>query len=198
MEYDKSTTVPTNTPLETLPASNQHTAEQPRHQTSSNSSNNNNSSSNNNSDNETNQHIRVASKPDVDISVLGTPITFAFCGKTAPNRFLKAPMTERLCRWNDEGRGEDVVSSLFFLFSLSISSIKGLTVGRYPLMTVSCLARLALHCFQSTINPNLRLTSSLLTMFSLRHTEATRHQNTPSCTSAGARARSAQSSSATP
>lgn len=148
MEYDKTTTVPTNTPLETLPASNQHTAEQPRHQTSSNSSNNNNSSSNNNSDNETNQHIRVASKPDVDISVLGTPITFAFCGKTAPNRFLKAPMTERLCRWNDEGRGEDVVSSEFLSplpFLHDFLLIEGSTVGCWPLIVMSCLACLALH-----------------------------------------------------
>lgn len=36
-----------------------------------------------------------------NISVLSQPITFPFSGKTAPNRLLKAPMTERLCRWND-------------------------------------------------------------------------------------------------
>ncbi|KAL6250324.1 hypothetical protein RBB50_002625 [Rhinocladiella similis] len=42
----------------------------------------------------------------VDVSVLKEPITFAFSGRTAKNRFLKAPMTERLCRWNKEG--EDI------------------------------------------------------------------------------------------
>lgn len=105
MEYDKSTSTPDNTPLETLPASDKHTTEQPR---------DDNSTSNGNHEiTRESQHVRVASKPDVDISVLGTPITFPFCGKTAPNRFLKAPMTERLCRWNDEEKGEDVVSRLF-------------------------------------------------------------------------------------
>lgn len=40
--------------------------------------------------------------PIVDTSVLGEPITFPFSGRTAKNRFLKAPMTERLCHWNEE------------------------------------------------------------------------------------------------
>jgi hypothetical protein len=45
--------------------------------------------------------------PDVDVSVLKEPITLPFSGRTAKNRFLKAPMTERLCHWNKEG--EDIV-----------------------------------------------------------------------------------------
>lgn len=44
--------------------------------------------------------------PTVDVSALKEPITFAFSGRTAKNRFLKAPMTERLCHWNKEG--EDI------------------------------------------------------------------------------------------
>lgn len=51
-------------------------------------------------------HARIESNP-VDVSVLKEPITFAFSGRTAKNRFLKAPMTERLCKWNKEG--EDIV-----------------------------------------------------------------------------------------
>lgn len=43
---------------------------------------------------------------DVDISILKESITFAFSGRTAKNRFLKAPMTERLCHWNKDG--EDI------------------------------------------------------------------------------------------
>lgn len=38
--------------------------------------------------------------PRVDISPLADPITFPFSRRTAKNRFLKAPMTERVCRWN--------------------------------------------------------------------------------------------------
>ena len=53
-------------------------------------------------------HLRVDSQP-ADVSILGQPITFSFSGKTAPNRFLKAPMTERLCYWNKED--EDIVCS---------------------------------------------------------------------------------------
>ncbi|KAK3718156.1 hypothetical protein LTR37_005271 [Vermiconidia calcicola] len=41
--------------------------------------------------------------PEVDVSPLKESITFPFSGRTAKNRFLKAPMTERLCRWNKEG-----------------------------------------------------------------------------------------------
>jgi hypothetical protein len=43
----------------------------------------------------------------VNVSPLTEPITFEFSGRTAKNRFLKAPMTERLCHWNKEG--EDIV-----------------------------------------------------------------------------------------
>lgn len=43
---------------------------------------------------------------DVDVSPLKESITFPFSGRTAKNRFLKAPMTERLCHWNKEG--EDI------------------------------------------------------------------------------------------
>ncbi len=44
--------------------------------------------------------------PPLDVSALKEPITFAFSGRTAKNRFLKAPMTERLCHWNKDG--EDI------------------------------------------------------------------------------------------
>ena len=54
--------------------------------------------------------MRVESALGADISILAEPIAFEFSGKTAMNRFLKAPMTERLCRWNDEEKGEDIVS----------------------------------------------------------------------------------------
>ncbi|KAF2103929.1 FMN-linked oxidoreductase [Rhizodiscina lignyota] len=43
---------------------------------------------------------------EVDVSVLAEPLTFEFSGRTAKNRFLKAPMTERLCAWNKDG--EDI------------------------------------------------------------------------------------------
>ncbi|MBE7181282.1 MAG: NADH:flavin oxidoreductase/NADH oxidase family protein, partial [Terriglobus roseus] len=43
--------------------------------------------------------VRVSGSK-VDTSSLGESITFPFSGKTAKNRFLKAPMTERLCTWN--------------------------------------------------------------------------------------------------
>lgn len=46
----------------------------------------------------------------VDTNVLAEPITLPFSGRTAKNRFLKAPMTERLCHWNKEG--EDIVSDM--------------------------------------------------------------------------------------
>ena len=36
----------------------------------------------------------------IDPAPLGTPLHFAFSGKTAPNRFLKAAMTERLSSWD--------------------------------------------------------------------------------------------------
>lgn len=41
--------------------------------------------------------------PAVDTTALAQPITFPFSNRTAPNRFLKAPMTERLCHWNADG-----------------------------------------------------------------------------------------------
>ncbi|KXT02641.1 hypothetical protein AC578_1164 [Pseudocercospora eumusae] len=44
--------------------------------------------------------------PKVDVNVLKESITFPFSGRTAKNRFLKTPMTERLCKWNAEG--EDI------------------------------------------------------------------------------------------
>ena len=44
--------------------------------------------------------------PDVDVGPLKESLTFAFSGRTAKNRFLKAPMTERLCHWNKDG--EDI------------------------------------------------------------------------------------------
>lgn len=55
--------------------------------------------------------MRIDTDPvsDDELAVLANPITFEFSGKTAPNRFLKAPMTERLCLWNDEEKGQDEV-----------------------------------------------------------------------------------------
>ncbi|RVX67421.1 hypothetical protein B0A52_08774 [Exophiala mesophila] len=50
-------------------------------------------------------HARVPGEV-VDTSVLNEPITLPFSGRIAKNRFLKAPMTERLCQWNAEG--EDI------------------------------------------------------------------------------------------
>ncbi|KAF7187358.1 NADH-dependent flavin oxidoreductase nadA [Pseudocercospora fuligena] len=45
---------------------------------------------------------------DVDASPLGKPLNFEFSGRTAPNRFLKGAMTERISSWdpkNLEARG---------------------------------------------------------------------------------------------
>lgn len=45
---------------------------------------------------------------DVDAAPLGKPLKFEFSGKTAPNRFLKGAMTERISSWdpkNFEARG---------------------------------------------------------------------------------------------
>ena len=45
---------------------------------------------------------------NVDASPLGQPLDFVFSGKTAPNRFLKAAMTERISSWHPkdyEARG---------------------------------------------------------------------------------------------
>ena len=59
--------------------------------------------------------IRAESKP-ADLSVLKESVTFAFSGRTANNRLLKAPMTERLCHWNKEG--EDIVCMLSLRYSV--------------------------------------------------------------------------------
>jgi hypothetical protein len=50
----------------------------------------------------------------VDVSILKESITFPFSGRVAKNRFLKAPMTERLCSWNKEG--EDIVRATLLPF----------------------------------------------------------------------------------
>lgn len=45
---------------------------------------------------------------NVDASPLGKPLHFEFSGRTAPNRFLKAAMTERISSWdpkNFQARG---------------------------------------------------------------------------------------------
>lgn len=45
---------------------------------------------------------------DVDVSPLGKPLKFEFSGRTAPNRFLKGAMTERISSWDPkdlEARG---------------------------------------------------------------------------------------------
>ncbi|KAF4551541.1 NADH:flavin oxidoreductase/NADH oxidase-like protein 2 [Elsinoe fawcettii] len=52
-------------------------------------------------DDENRGRLRVAG-PRVNTAALGEPLTFAFSGRTTPNRFLKAPMTERLCTWNTD------------------------------------------------------------------------------------------------
>ncbi|KAL8805537.1 MAG: hypothetical protein Q9182_001906 [Xanthomendoza sp. 2 TL-2023] len=39
---------------------------------------------------------------NVDASPLGKPLEFPFSGKTAPNRFLKAAMTERISSWDPQ------------------------------------------------------------------------------------------------
>lgn len=54
--------------------------------------------------------LRLASEK-ADVSILREQVVFPFSGKVAPNRFLKAPMTERLCRWPDNHM-EDIVDSL--------------------------------------------------------------------------------------
>lgn len=37
-----------------------------------------------------------------DQALLASPITFHHAGISAPNRFLKSAMTERLCEWSEE------------------------------------------------------------------------------------------------
>jgi 2,4-dienoyl-CoA reductase-like NADH-dependent reductase (Old Yellow Enzyme family) len=41
-----------------------------------------------------------------DASPLAKPLHFEFSGKTAPNRFLKAAMTERLSTWDPKSNEE--------------------------------------------------------------------------------------------
>lgn len=43
------------------------------------------------------------------IDVLGDAIRLPFSGRVAKNRFLKAPMTERLCSWNVDS--DDIVGT---------------------------------------------------------------------------------------
>jgi hypothetical protein len=62
-------------------------------------------------------HLRAQSE-QVDVAILREPVTFAFSGRTAKNRLLKAPMTERLCYWSKEG--EDIVRILIVWSSISI------------------------------------------------------------------------------
>ncbi|KAL9079260.1 MAG: hypothetical protein Q9157_001831 [Trypethelium eluteriae] len=52
-----------------------------------------------------------------DPAPLKESITFPFSGRTAKNRFLKAPMTERLCLWNKEG--EDITTHSLLIPSQS-------------------------------------------------------------------------------
>lgn len=76
MEYDKSTTATRGSPE----------ARNYPHETTSNTNGG---------------RLRVKG-PEIDTSALQQPITFPFSGRTAKNRFLKAPMTERLCHWNKD------------------------------------------------------------------------------------------------
>ena len=59
---------------------------------------------------ESSAEMAVARLPSdkVDVSPLAKPLHYEFADRTAPNRFLKAAMTERLCSWdahNLEARG---------------------------------------------------------------------------------------------
>lgn len=66
---------------------------------------------------ETFKHESISSPPGrgtsrvkgeaVNTAALRESITFAFSKRTTKNRFMKAPMTERLCHWNKDG--EDIV-----------------------------------------------------------------------------------------
>ncbi|OJJ04317.1 hypothetical protein ASPVEDRAFT_43785 [Aspergillus versicolor CBS 583.65] len=40
----------------------------------------------------------------IDASALGRPLHFAFSGRTAPNRFLKGAMSERMASWSNDDR----------------------------------------------------------------------------------------------
>lgn len=47
---------------------------------------------------------RFPSRDGVDPSPLGQPLPFAFSGRTARTRLLKAAMTEKMCSWSDTDR----------------------------------------------------------------------------------------------
>ncbi|KAB5522878.1 hypothetical protein GE09DRAFT_494598 [Coniochaeta sp. 2T2.1] len=47
---------------------------------------------------------RFSCREGVDPSPLGQPLTFAFSGRTAKSRFLKAAMTEYMCSWSSTDR----------------------------------------------------------------------------------------------
>ncbi|KIW36734.1 uncharacterized protein PV06_11030 [Exophiala oligosperma] len=46
-----------------------------------------------------------------DASALGEPLTFVFSGRTAPNRFLKGAMTERLSSWDASAKEQRGIPS---------------------------------------------------------------------------------------
>lgn len=54
-------------------------------------------------------HLRIRCEK-VDTKALAEPLILPFSGRKVMNRFLKAPMTERLCKWNKDG--EDIVCIL--------------------------------------------------------------------------------------
>jgi hypothetical protein len=54
----------------------------------------------------------------VDTKLLGEEIILPFSGKKAKNRFMKAPMTERLCEW-PENHQENMVYIPNFLCQFS-------------------------------------------------------------------------------
>jgi hypothetical protein len=47
-------------------------------------------------------HSRFKADSNVDTQLLSQPISFPFSSRTAPNQFLKVPMTKRLCHWSNE------------------------------------------------------------------------------------------------
>lgn len=68
----------------------------------------------------------------VDTKLLGEEIVLPFSGRKAKNRFMKAPMTERMCEW-PENHQEDVVciwkSSKLCLFGKSLEGDAKLRSG---------------------------------------------------------------------
>jgi hypothetical protein len=57
-------------------------------------------------------HLRIKGDA-IDTAVLRENITFPFSGRVAKNRMLKAPMTERLCRWPDNHQEDNVTLHMF-------------------------------------------------------------------------------------